>query len=39
MQTLELSLNELVHASLVAYDEAVAHSGFPREIDRLVAVR
>lgn len=39
MQTLELSLNELVQAGLVAYDEAVAHSGFPREIDRLVPVR
>ena len=37
MQTLELSLNELVHEGLVSYDEAVARSGFPREIDRPVA--
>ena len=37
MQTLELSLNELVHGGLVSYDEAVARSGFPREIDRPVA--
>jgi twitching motility protein PilT len=39
MQTLELSLNELVQAGLIAYDEAVAHSGFPREIERIVPVR
>jgi twitching motility protein PilT len=32
MQTLELSLNELVHAGVVAYDDAVAHSGYASEI-------
>lgn len=36
MQTVELSLNDLVREGLVSYDEAVTRSGFPDEIERLV---
>ena len=41
MQTLEMSLDDLVRSGLVSYDEAVARSAFPREITRpvLAAVR
>ena len=38
MQTIELSLNELVHEGRISYDEAVARSGFPKEIDLPVLV-
>jgi twitching motility protein PilT len=34
MQTLELSLNELVQSGMVGYDEAAQRSLFPGEIDR-----
>jgi twitching motility protein PilT len=39
MQTLELSLNELVHADIVGYDDAVAHSGHASEITKVPARR
>lgn len=38
MQTIELSLDALVREGLVAYDDAVARSGFPNEIERPVVV-
>ncbi len=38
MQTLELSLNELVRSGLVSYEDAVQCSLHPREIDRPVVV-
>jgi twitching motility protein PilT len=34
MQTLEMSLTELVAAGVVSYDEAVARSQFPRDVKR-----
>ena len=34
MQTIELSLNELVKSGLVSYEEAVARSIYPREIEQ-----
>jgi twitching motility protein PilT len=34
MQTLEMSLTELVAAGVVSYDEAIARSLFPRDVKR-----
>ncbi len=34
MQTLEMSLNALLRAGLIAYDDAVAHAVVPHEIER-----
>ena len=38
MQTLEMSLNDLVQAGLTSYEDAVARSGFPREVEQRLPV-
>src|SRR5215213_8175983 len=34
MQTLETSLNDLIHGGLTSYEEAVARASFPREVEQ-----
>ena len=39
MQTLEMSLNDLIHGGLTSYEEAVARASFPREVEQPLPVR